>query len=150
LDHKSEEKIKQEIIQLNKHFLLHKPLLDLCNSNALEYIKTSAIGSFLHSFYNGIENTLLLIYKGIPENIPNDTNWHRTLLNKSFESTEERPPIFKNEYKKDLEEFMSFRHVFRHSYDFQLELDRLMPLMNKAETLWKDLEKDFVNFIDTL
>jgi hypothetical protein len=129
--------------------LYGKPLLDLCNKKEFDFIETSAAGSFLHSFYNGIEKILFLIYKDISENIPNDSQWHKNLLEKSFELTEKRPPIFKNEYKEDLKDLMSFRHFFRHTYEFQLDLQRLMPLLNKAEPLWKNLEINLIDFIDS-
>jgi hypothetical protein len=147
LDDKLKEKIEHELSLINRLFSTGKPLLDLCKYKEPDFIEASAAGSFLHSFYNGIENTVLLIFKGICESIPNDFRWHKKLLDKMFESTEKRPALFKNDYKKQLERYMSFRHFFRHSYDYEIDIKQLKPLINGVEELWKVLEKDICNFI---
>jgi len=151
LDKKIEEKIRYEISRINKLFAEGKPLLDLCKYKELDFIEISAAGSFLHSFYSGIEKTILLIFKSISENIPNDIDWHKTLLNKAFEATEKRPPLFNNEYKKQLENYLSFRHVFRHVYEYQLDSKLIKLLINGVELFWKKLKEDiYINLLKNI
>ena len=92
LDNKDKQKVEYEISKINKLFSEAKPLLDFCKQNELDFIHKSATGSFLHSFYNGIENTIVLIFKSIPEEIPGDSQWHKKLIDKAFETTKENLP----------------------------------------------------------
>ena len=148
MDDNLKEKIEHEISRINGLFTNGKPLLDLCRIKEPDFIEASAAGSFLQSFYNGLESIILLVFKGIEENIPNDFQWHKKLFEKAFESTEKRPILFKNEYKDQLAGYLSFRHFFRHSYGFEIDWQRLKPLMNGVEKLWKVLEKDINCFLE--
>jgi hypothetical protein len=80
LDNNLEEKINNEIVRINKLFDSGKPLLVLCKLKEPDFIEASAAALFLHSFYNGIESIILLIFKNIGEKIPNDLQWHKTLF----------------------------------------------------------------------
>jgi hypothetical protein len=72
LDNNLEEKINNEIGRINKLFDNGKPLLALCKLKEPDFIEASAAALFLHSFYNGIENVILLIFKNSGEIIPKD------------------------------------------------------------------------------
>jgi hypothetical protein len=142
------EKIENEIFRINKLFDSGKPLLDLCRLKEPDFIESSAAALFLHSFYNGIESIVLLIFKNIGENIPNDLQWHKELFEKTFETTDKRTIIFRNEYKEQFADYLSFRHYIRHSYGSELDWKRLKPLINNADALWKIIEKDIEQFIE--
>jgi hypothetical protein len=142
------EKIKNEIARINKLFDNGKPLLDLCRLKEPDFIESSAAALFLHSFYNGIESIILLIFKNIGENIPNNLQWHKELFEKAFVPNDKRTIIFRNEYKEQSVEYLSFRHYIRHSYGSELDWKRLKPLINNAEYLWKIIEKDIKQFIE--
>ena len=133
---------------MNGLFNSGKPLLDLCKHKDPDFVEASAAGSFLQSFYNGIEGIILLLFKGIGENIPNDVQWHKKLFDKAFKATEKRSILFRDDYKEKLVEYLSFRHFFRHSYGFEIDWNRLRPLINEVEELWKILEKDIHKFIE--
>ena len=142
------EKIEHEVCRINKLFDNGKPLLDLCKIKKPDFVEVSAVGSFLQSFYNGIENIILLIFKNIGEDIPTDSHWHKQLLDKTFEANDKRTILFKIEYKEKLFEYLSFRHYFRHSYGYELDWKRLIPLTNEIEETWKLLEEDIISFIE--
>jgi len=147
LDNNLREKIEHEISRINELFNSGKSLLDLCKLKEPDFIESSAAGSFLQSFYNGIESIILLIFKGMGENTPNNLHWHKELFEKAFEPTEKRSAIFKEEYKEKLAEYLAFRHFFRHSYGSEFDWKRLKPLMKGVEKLWKKLEKDIHRFL---
>jgi hypothetical protein len=142
------EKIEHEIYRINKLFDSGKPLLDLCKTKEPDFIEASAAGSFLQSFYNGIEGIILLIFKNIDENIPNDLHWHKKLLDEAFVTNEKRTLLFRDEYKEKLFEYLSFRHYFRHSYGYEIDWKRLVPLINNVEEIWKILESDISRFME--
>ena len=147
MDDKLKEKIEHEIFRMNKLFDSGKPLLDLCKIKEPDFVELSAAGSFLQSFYNGSESIILLIFKSIKENIPNDLHWHKKLFEKTFETNGKRTAIFKNEYKEQFAEYLSFRHYFRHSYGYEIDWGRLKPLINDVEKLWETLEEDINKFV---
>ena len=70
MDNFLKEKIEHEIFRINKLFDSAKPLLDLCKIKKLDFVEASAAGSFLQSFYNGVESIILLIFKNIEVSIP--------------------------------------------------------------------------------
>ena len=62
-----------EINKLNKKLSKAEPTL----------VELAALGTFLHNFYNGIENILkrILIAKNI--SVPQNPTWHKDLLDKA-------------------------------------------------------------------
>lgn len=147
MDNISVEKINYEISQIDEQFISCKPLLDLCKLKKLDLIETMAAGSFIHSFYNGVEKTLVLIFKGINESLPNDINWHTKLLEKAFSNTETRDAILNKEYMETLNSYMKFRHLFRHTYEYKLRIEKLKPLLDNSTDLWNKIKHDINNFI---
>jgi len=148
LDNSAKEKIEHEILRINKHFDKGQPLLNLCRLKEPDFVEASAAGLFLQSVYNGIESIVLLIFKSIGEDIPNDAQWHKSLFEKTFESNEKRTKIFQNEYKEQLSEYLTFRHFIRHAYGSEIDWKRLKPLINGAKEMWKIVEKDIKQFIE--
>jgi hypothetical protein len=94
LDNNLQEKIIHEISRINDLFDNGKPLLDLCKLKEPDFIESSAAALFLHSFYNGIESIVLMIFKNIGEDIPNNVQWHKELFEKTFETTDKRTIIY--------------------------------------------------------
>jgi hypothetical protein len=101
----------------------------------------------LHSFYNGIENILVLLFKYYDGKLPDSNKWHMELLEKAFLSDENRKQIFSDKLKETAEEYLKFRHFIRHAYGFQLEWERMEDLMKGVENFWGTLKEDINNFI---
>jgi hypothetical protein len=148
LDNNVKEKIIHEISRINDLFRSGKPLLDLCKLKEPDFIESSAAALFLHSFYNGIESIVLMIFKNIGEDIPNNVQWHKVLFEKTFEKTDKRTIIFRKEYKEQFVEYLTFRHFIRHAYGPDIDWKRLKPLINNAKELWKIIEKDINQFVE--
>jgi hypothetical protein len=108
----------------------------------------SAAAMILHSFYNGIENMLVLIFKHYDDFLPNTNKWHIELLGKAFVSNENRTQLFSNELQPQLEEYLKFRHFVRHSYGFQLEWERMEDLINGIERFWGKVKECINCFIE--
>jgi hypothetical protein len=140
-------KILFEISQIDKLLGDSEPLLDLCNIKKPDFIEMSAAALLVHSFYNGIENILMLIFKSFNEELPQGTKWHIELLDKSFISNGERKSIFKKELQETLEEYLKFRHFIRHAYGFQLDWERMEDLVKKVTGIWKNLKEDINIFL---
>jgi hypothetical protein len=148
LDNGLKAKIVFEISQIDKLLDDSKPLLDLCKLKTPDFIEMSAAALVLHSFYNGIENILVLIFKYYNEQLPKSNKWHMELLDRAFISEENRKQIFNNEIQETLEEYLKFRHFIRHAYGFQLEWERMEELIKRMENFWIVVKENIDNFIE--
>jgi hypothetical protein len=148
LDNGLKTKIEFEISQIDKLLGDSKPLLNLCKIKTPDFIEMSAAAMVLHSFYNGIESILVLLFKYYGWQLPNSNKWHMELLDKAFVSDENRKQIFGNEIQKTLEEYLKFRHFVRHAYGFQLEWERMEDLINGIETIWTSVKENIIRFIE--
>ena len=63
MDNTLKTKLLFEISQIDKLLNDSKPLLDLYKIKTPDFIEMSAGAMTLHSFYNGVENILTLIFK---------------------------------------------------------------------------------------
>jgi hypothetical protein len=142
-----QKKIEFEMEQINRLLNEAEPLLILCRTKTPDFMEMSAAALCLHSFYNGIENILLLIIKQENLNIPEGEKWHRKLFERAFEPTAASPAIFRGEIKETLSEFLKFRHFVRHAYGFKLKWVEMEDLVNGAEKLWGILKEDINSFI---
>ena len=148
MDNGLKAKLLFEISQIDKLLNDSKPLFDLYTLKTPDFIEMSAGAMVLHSFYNGIENILVLIFKNYDEQLPDSNKWHMELLDKAFVSDKNRKQIFSNESQKRLEEYLKFRHFVRHSYGFQLEWERMEDLIDGINSFWETIKEDIHNFIE--
>jgi len=146
LDNKLKIKLSFEISQIDKLINDSKPLLKLCEEKIPDYIEISAAALLLHSFYNGIENILILIFKNHKEKVTGE-KWHSELLSKAFVSVANRRQILKNELSEPLGEYLKFRHFIRHAYGFQLEWLSMEDLVKRVEYIWNKVKEDLNEFM---
>jgi hypothetical protein len=99
LDENVKRKILFEISQIDEALESAKPLRDLCKARIPDIIEKSAVALLLQSFYNGIENILIIIVKYFDAKLPNSSKWHKELLEKAFEQSEKHKPIFRETIK---------------------------------------------------
>ena len=142
------QKLLFEISQIDKLLNDSKPLLELCKIKVPNFIEISACAMVLHSFYNGIENILVLIFKHYDGKLPESEKWHIELLSKAFLSEENRKQIFVIDLQNNLEEYLKFRHFVRHTYGFQLEWERMEDLIKGIDKCWKTAKENLNNFIE--
>ena len=143
-------KLLFEISQIDKLLNESSPLIDLCKLKEPDFIEISACAMILHSFYNGIENILVLIFKHYDGKLPQSNRWHMELLEKAFVSDETRKQVFINDLQNSLEEYMKFRHFVRHSYGFQLEWERMEDLIIGMENCWVAVKQNLSNFMENV
>jgi len=148
LDEAVKTKIQHEISRIDKLLGDVKPLLDLCKIKEPDIIEMSAAAQVLHSFYNGIESIIVLLFKYMNEKLPNDLRWHKTLLEMALGANSQNINIFNNDIKKKLDNYLSFRHLIRHSYSSELDWNVMEPLINEIDNIWKIVKNDFREFIE--
>lgn len=133
-------KIIYEVGQIDKLLTDAEPLFAVCRIKEPDFIERSAMAMFLHSFYNGIENILLLIAKQhnfIPQE---SVKWHKSLLDWAF-SQPCGVPVFSSQIKAQLEQFMLFRHFVRHSYGHVILWQKMKPLVENVIPVWKEIKE---------
>jgi hypothetical protein len=109
------------------------------------------IGSILHDFYTGIERVFQRIALELEGGIPASATWHKDLLDDmALEIPDVRPAIITDDLREDLESYLRFRHVFRGSYGFELEPDRMRPLFEKLESVFQRFKQQMATFLEKM
>jgi hypothetical protein len=149
LDEIVKTKIAHEISRIDKALSDVSPLLNLCKiKEQPDIIEMTAAAQVLHSFYNGVESIIVLFFKYINEKLPNDLRWHKTMLEMAFGKNSKNIKILNENIKKDLENYLSFRHFIRYSYSSELDWTEMGPLIKEIENMWQIIKKDFELFIE--
>lgn len=140
------EDIEFELGEIDLLFQLYKEeLFDLKRSPNL--VELTALASVLHSFYNGIEKTLLVIARNIDKNIPSDLNWHKSLLEQMAMENRNRKSVLTDDLKNELLKYLGFRHFFRHSYSIHLKWERIEELVKSLSKVWEKFKAEISSLL---
>lgn len=111
-----------------------------------DYLGTVALN--LHSFYTAVERILVAIAKEIDTTIPQEENWHASLLAQMvMEIPGTRSAVLAIETYEGLDEFRRFRHVVRSNYAHQLAPDKVQALAGKLRVVSQNLVQDCQQFL---
>lgn len=148
MDNNIKEKIILEISKIETLVEKSYILLEKSKIQKPDFIEINAIGSVLHSYYSGLENIFKLIYKSFDEKPLSSNVWHSELLQEMFTQTEKHPQILSEELLPTLKNYLGFRHVFRHSYGYEIDWTHLQPLFYKMNENWQSVKKEILDFAD--
>ncbi|MFQ6057988.1 MAG: hypothetical protein ACE5MB_03785 [Anaerolineae bacterium] len=110
-----------------------------------------AMASMLHEFYNGIERIFQRIAIHLGEGVPRGEYWHVDLLNRMAEEREEiRSAVIEGTLRDRLEEYLRFRHFFRHAYGYTLEWAKIRPLAEGMMETLGALRAQLMAFLGSL
>jgi uncharacterized protein YutE (UPF0331/DUF86 family) len=108
-------------------------------------------GDIVHDFYNGVERYLERVANEMNGGLPSGLNSHAVLLERmSRDLPSVRPFVLRPEVARELDEYLRFRHVFRHRYGFEIQWEKLSPLLQNMADVHRDLRRDLVTFADTV
>lgn len=106
------------------------------------------IGDIVHDFYTGMERIFEKIAPELNGGVPAGSAWHRALLeNMALDIPTIRPPVVRRETLRILGEYLRFRHLFRNVYGFELEWERLQPLLGRLSAAWVEFQTDILHFL---
>ena len=126
-------KIKQRELKLN-------------NPMALE-----SLAYQLHNLYCAYEDLFKLTAETFENNIEEGGAWHKEILRRMSISIKGiRPNLIGEESFSLLSELKNFRHFFRHAYGYELDIDKIKIVFNKASRLKRCFERDLADFIALL
>lgn len=104
-------------------------------------VELMAAGGFLHNVYNGLENCMNRLAHGVDESVPTGNDSHRLLVDQLSEPIPSlRPALLSGELAARMDEYRRFRHAFRHMYFFDLDWQRVRPLVAAVPGLVRDFE----------
>jgi hypothetical protein len=139
-----------EIGQIDQLLVAYADLWERGRQGTPDLVDITAMASVLHSFYNGLENIFLSITKGLDQEVPTGTQWHRDLLVQMIHETANRSSVISVELAQNLTDYLGFRHFYRHSYSFFLEWGELEKLVTALPEVWDQAKRELSAFLDSL
>ena len=101
------------------------------------------LGYLLHNLYSSLEDFFLEITRTFENRIEDPARFHRELLKRMLlDIPQTRPRVLSKEGFEVLDELRGFRHMFRHSYDYQLSAEKVEALRQRVLAAWKLVERD--------
>ncbi len=107
----------------------------------LSVLELGGTGSLLSAVYHGAENLLKQSLLALGAALPAGASWHRDLLQSSSDHG-----IISAETRDLLAPYMAFRHVFTHAYGFELDPERLQPLVRDMPAVYARFKKEVKRF----
>jgi uncharacterized protein YutE (UPF0331/DUF86 family) len=105
-------------------------------------VELAAMATFLHNFYNGIENILKRTLLSKEIEIPDTPTWHKDLLKTSSDLGIITPDLY-----QQLSNYLSFRHFFIHTYSFTLNWEHMKPLVESIDVILKRFKQKIYDYI---
>ena len=141
---KKEISVEQE--SLKRLLCMHQPLIEKCRSVPPAPIELSELSAMLHSFYTGIENLFKRVAVQIDGGPPDGDLWHSRLLEAMTKPAVSRPALIFETLRDTLRSYLSFRHVFRHAYSFELQRTKMADLVLGVDRTLERLEEELAVF----
>lgn len=142
--------VNTDLEQLRRLLHTHRALLEKCQEEPPNVNEVPAIAAILHSFYTGVEQIFKRIALESDDGIPQGAYWHSELLERMSKTTPLRPAVVSPQLNEVLQEYMDFRHVFRHAYSFELKWPKIAPLVARLHGTMSELEKEIGQFLKNL
>lgn len=134
--------------QLRRLLEVYRPLVDQCAVTPPNDIELSALAAMLHSFYNGVENIFKRVAVELDDGPPSGEFWHRQLLDSMKMPGKTRSAVVSEKLVERLDDYLTFRHLFRHAYTFDLHWDRMGTLVLGCEETLRWLESELDRFLE--
>lgn len=135
------EKVEAELEQMDRAL---RELPGARRMSRLSVLELGGTGSLLSSLYHGVENILKQGLLAIGVAVPGGAAWHRDLLQSACSHG-----IISIELRDRLAAYMAFRHFFTHAYGFDLDPERLLPLVKEARSVHAQCKKEARRFVRT-
>ncbi|HXF38138.1 MAG TPA: nucleotidyltransferase domain-containing protein [Blastocatellia bacterium] len=114
-------------------------------------IEIRAAGSIIHDFYGVVERIFERIAVRLGPGLPAGDSWHTFLLRSmELEARGIRAAVIDHELASRLVDYLRFRHLFRHSYGYELQWQKLRPLIQGLGETLELLRSQLAKFTDLL
>jgi hypothetical protein len=105
-------------------------------------LRIDAAALRLQSFYTGIERCFLQISRVLHGGTHDRGDWHRRLLERMGQPTQERPAVLPEASIASLQELLRFRHLVRHLYAYELQPEPVERLRILSIALWPKVQAE--------
>lgn len=108
----------------------------------LSELELAGVAALVHSFYNGIESIIKQMVQSWGVALPTGEAWHKELILRAT-----TVGILSEETSLGLREYMAFRHFFTHAYAFDIDPQRLEPLVAELSKIDAAFRRDIARAI---
>ena len=91
---------------------------------ALSELELAGVAALVHSYYNAAENIIKQVLRSKEIPLPSGESWHKDLIQLA-----ERSDVLSATTSESIREYLAFRHFFAHAYAFDIDPDRITPLV---------------------
>ncbi len=106
---------------------------------------------YLHDFYSGTERIFERIAVRVDGDLPAGSNWHTLLLQRMGQPFgSRRPAVIDRALESELANYLRFRHLFRHTYGYDLEWRRVRELSRALPDVLETMKTQLAAFLSTL
>jgi predicted nucleotidyltransferase len=114
-------------------------------------IELSGVGGYLQNFYTGVERIFERIAVTLDGGFPAGENWHTFLLQQmEIEYPGKRSAVINHELALQLLDYLRFRHLYRHTYGYELLWEKCRPLTESVSNTLKMLREQLICFLKGL
>ncbi len=100
--------------------------------------------------HRALEDALVRIMKASGEAPPSGSDWHRQVIERAAEPSENRPAILSRRLAEAASETRSFRHFAAHAYTVTFDPEKARVAVDAAQVLADGLEKAIASFVKTM
>ena len=144
------EEIEFQISQIDKQFEEFDTYFDNMNYETPDITQVTVMASILHSYYTGVESIFKMISNRVDAFTPTSNKSHQELLDYMYAKTSNREAVIDEDTYLSLNEYLKFRHVFRHGYTFQLKWEKMKNLAENLNSAWDSVKGQLSVFVKSL
>lgn len=130
------QRVQRDVALIDHLLAAYADLLLQVEQKPPDLVQVTALASVLHSFYNGVESIFIIIAKEIDDAVPSGDRWHRDLLEQMGMANEFREAVLPLPIQLQLQNYLAFRHYYRHAYSFFLRWEELRELVLPLTAVW--------------
>ncbi len=142
--------IASELRQINMLIGPRRALIARSISGSVSLEDIDALSALLHSAYTAMERIMTHVAKkeGVHEDLRSKAfMWHTALLSALATSTDSRPRVISEGLYIQLNEYLGFRHVFRHAYLHELQWSKMHPLVENLESVIHQFQSEINDYL---
>jgi len=113
------------------------------NLSTLSELELAGVAALVQSFYNGIENILKQVLRSRGVLLPSGQSWHKELIEMAAQAG-----VLSNEALQAIKRYLAFRHFFAHAYAFDIDPERLEPLVAGLHAVDALFRRDLAKLTD--
>ncbi|MBE2223485.1 MAG: hypothetical protein IAF02_18235 [Anaerolineae bacterium] len=144
------ERIQRDIALLDELLAAYADLLLQVEQTPPDLVQVTALASVLHSFYNGLESIFVTIAREVDKEVPSADRWHRDLLEQMGAANDSRDAVLPLVLLSQIQDYLAFRHFYRHAYSFFLRWEELQALVLPLTAVWSQTKRALNQFAESL